>query len=415
MHEEKASLTTTGIGRTVRTHHPAVRPLPHPWHAWLTLSNDPDNTTPAGWDELHRTIWQELGLPFADALFLRSYNTLLPDQVDLHGRPELLAAHPHDSIHTWGDYMFARTRGFDRSDAEAALAWMERIGFRPRVWVDHSQFTGNMLHLHRTGSIPEFRDASGHVYPNPLYTLDLVHAAGVRYLWDGTVTPVLGQDLPLSDLTYTLEHAGDRRVGLAQYARRRVRAGLRPGTVPSARDANRAYRRHRFPDGRTLYIFQRHGQWPLADIDGLGTLLAPERMNALVRRGGVCIAYTHLGKRPAARMADAVHVPPHTRRALEHVATLHRQGRLMVSGTARLLDHLVIRDHIQVDTPERTIRFTADGIAFDRLGAAELAGHAFTFNLPARPPWKVVGTEGVLAPRLEEHGRKTFTLHFDGA
>lgn len=415
MHEGNPQLTHTGTGRTARTRHPAVRPLPHPWRAWLTISNDPDNTTPAGWAELHRIIWEELRLPFADALFLRSFNTLLPDQVDLHRHPDILAAHPHDGLHTWGDYMFARTRGFDRSDAEEGLASLRRIGFRPRVWVDHSQFTGNMLHLHRTGSIPEFRDASGHVYANPLYTLDLVHAAGVRYLWDGTVTPVLGQDIPMGDLQWTLESAGDRRTGLALYARRRIRAGLRPGTVAPASDANRAYRRHRFPDGRSFYIFQRHGQWPLADIDGLGELLAPARMDALVRRGGVCIAYTHLGKRPAARMGDPVHVPPATRRALEHAAALHRQGRLMISGTARLLDHLVIRDHIAVDAAQRTLRFAADGIAFDRLGAAELAGHAFTFDLTADPRWTVVGSDGALNPRVETHGRKAFTLHFEGA
>lgn len=413
MHEGNPQLTPTGNGRTDRTRHPAVRPLPHPWRAWLSISNDPDNTTPDGWAQLHRLIWEELRLPFADALFLRSFNTQLPDQVDLHGQPHILTAHPHDSLHTWGDYMFARTRGFDRSDAEEALTWLRRIAFRPRVWVDHSQFTGNMLHLHRTGAIPEFRDASGHVYPNPLYTLDLVHEAGVRYLWDGTVTPVLGQDIPMGDLSWTLEHAGDRRTGLALYARRRIRAGLRPGTVPSARDANRAYRRHRFPDGRSFYIFQRHGQWPLADIDGLGVLLAPARMDELVRRGGVCIAYTHLGKRPAARMADPVHVPPQTRHALEHVAGLFKKGRLMLSGTARLLDHLVIRDHIDVDAAHRRIRFVADGIAFDRLGAEELAGHSFTFDLPAEPRWTVTGSDGTLSPRMEEHGPKAFTLHFE--
>lgn len=87
----------------------------------------------------------------------------------------------------------------------------------------------------------------------------------------------------------------------------------------------------------------------------------------------------------------------------------------MVSGTARLLDHLVIRDHIAVDLQQHKLHFTADGIAFDRIGAEELTGHAFTFDLPAEPRWTVLGTDGVLNPRVEQHGRKAFTLHFDAA
>ena len=32
---------------------------PHPYCAWLCISNDPDNTTIRNWQELHDFIWEE--------------------------------------------------------------------------------------------------------------------------------------------------------------------------------------------------------------------------------------------------------------------------------------------------------------------------------------------------------------------
>ncbi|MEO8589467.1 MAG: hypothetical protein ABI432_08875, partial [Flavobacteriales bacterium] len=159
---------------------PSVLALPHPYKAWLALSSDPDATLYKDWQELDRVIWKELGLPFADSFFIRSYNSHQPGQVDLNDHPEILKAHPHDTIHTWGDFVFGGKRGFDREDAIDHAEALARVGFTPRVWTDHSIFFGNLLHQHRYGGLPELRDASGYVYTNPLYTLDLIRKAGVR-------------------------------------------------------------------------------------------------------------------------------------------------------------------------------------------------------------------------------------------
>ena len=72
----------------------------------------------------------------------------------------ILPAHPHDTMHTWGDFMFGREKSFDRADAETHLGILQRLGTKPRVWVDHSMFIGNMIHFHRYGSMPRFTDAS---------------------------------------------------------------------------------------------------------------------------------------------------------------------------------------------------------------------------------------------------------------
>lgn len=393
-----------------------VRAYPWPAKAWMALSSDPDNTLIEDWSELDRVIWKELELPFGDSLFIRSFNLNLPEQVDLARHPHILAAHPHDTIHTWGDYVWSGPKSFERVDAIEGRETLAKAGFRPRVWVDHSMFMGNMLHNHRYGALPTMTDASGHVYPNPIYTLDIVKRVGVRYLWDGTITPVLGQDRPLSKWHMHKARAANTRGAVINLVKYMVGRSLGIGQAFQGQfRGNAAYTSHRFPDGNVFYTFPRYGAWIDADIDGLGRIMAPTRMDELLRLGGTCILYTHLGKRPVDRMHERDHIPPATRAALEHVKQRYREGVLMLSSISRLLDHLVLRDHIIVDEEQGVIRFHADGIAFQKVEEPELAGHRFSFTRMRRPAreWKVSGTAGMIAQRMEDHGPEGFTIHFD--
>lgn len=400
-----------------RVRDPAVLSYPYPYKAWLVLSNDPDNTLIADWRELDRVIWQDLKVPFADSLFFRSFNRNIPLQVDLHGHPEILRAHPHDTIHTWGDFLFGGARGFEREDALHFAAWARELGFAPRVWVDHSMFPGNLLHIQRYGSIPEIKDASGHVYPNPLYSLDIIHDLGIRYIWDGTITGTMGQDRPLPWLRYHIQRTGSTGRGLADHVKHRMGEVLGVGAgFRSQFQDNAAYRPHRFPDGRVLYVFQRYGTWQRADIHGFGQLLARPELERLLNSGGICIAYTHLGKRPVAHMNDPEHIPAHTRQALTAVMDLYRKRELMVSPLSTMLDHLVLRDHIRVDRAKKRITFQADGIAYQTVGNADLAGHAFSFQLKddLGDGWTFTGSSEPVHPRIERAAERITTLTFPG-
>ncbi|MBK7945996.1 MAG: hypothetical protein IPJ85_12145 [Flavobacteriales bacterium] len=382
---------------------------PHGAKAWLALSSDPDNTVKRDWDDLHRAIWEQLGLPFGDTAFIDSFNQNLPDQVSLRQHPEILKAHLFDGIHTWGDYMWAGNKGYHRPDAEAALARLRELDFKPRVWVDHSYFQGNMLHNSRYGSMPVIQDRSGHAYPNPAYTLDLVHAAGVRYLWDGSITPVLGQDRPLSDWSQQRARESSSLDTSLRLAARRMRAMT--GAEVRHHD-NLAYRPHRFPDGQTLYTFQRHGVWEWADIDGLGALLAPDRIEKLIRTGGTCIAYTHLGKRHARRTNSDRHITDGTMRSLENLRATWQSGALMLSSVSRMLDYLVLRDHLEIDSTENAVRLVPDGIAFTRITPDLLQGHRFTITGLRTSGLRVLGDSGALAFTTEPFGDNAITIAF---
>lgn len=362
---------------------------PPPYRCWLTLSNDPDNTTLAGWQELDRVIWQELALPFADSFFLFSYNDAIADQVSVTQHPEILDAHPHDTMHTWGDYTMSERRAFNRHEAAAGLELLRRHGVTPRIWTDHSDFVGNMLHRNTKGALPHIEDASGHLYENCVYSLDLVHRAGVRYLWEGSgLTTVIGQDRPLSRGEWYRAVHGDgikgRLLAWADCLGRPLLRRLQSPLLSFEEGINRQLYVTTMADGQRFHVFRRYTHWPLADIDGFGEVIAPSRVERLIAHRGTAVVYTHLGKQRAGRRADEDHIPASTRRALDHLAARHRDGRVHISATSKLLDYLVLRDATTFD--DGVLEFHADGVRFDRLTAADLAGHAFGLRCTDRRP-----------------------------
>lgn len=353
----------------------AVLKYPYPYKAWLTMANDPDNTLIDDWKELHGFIWEELGLPFGDSLFVRSFNQNLPDQVSLEKHPEIGTAHLHDIIHTWGDYMHGRRRGFDREDAIEAAETLKKAGILPKVWIDHASFVGNMLHGTRKGAIDKLIDSSGHEYENFLYSLDIARELGIRYIWNGEVTSVVGQD---------------RKLGFADH-KRQSGSALKASAksvlqqLPSVQRAyvaadNRQYFPYEFPDGSTLYCFRRYGTWQDADIDGLHNLINPERVSELIANEGTAVVYSHLGKRHPNGSDRENHIPETTRKDLRNLKSKYESKELMISSTSDMLDYLVIRDHIRTNASNGTIEFVSDGIRYGSLSEEQLKGKVFSFN-----------------------------------
>ncbi len=340
------------------------------------MANDPDNTELEDWRELHAFIWEELGLPFGDSLFVRSFNQNLPDQVNLSDNPEIAKSHLHDIIHTWGDYMHGRKRGFDREDAVEAMFLLEKHGVKPRVWIDHASFAGNMLHGTKKGSTPRVNDSSGYVYENFLYTLDLARKIGIRYVWNGEVTATIGQDRELNFSDYDRLHGGNALKAAVKSTLHRVPSDSGVFAQPD----NRQYYKHRFPDGAILYCFRRYGTWQDADINGLYNVIKPELIEQLIRSEGTSIVYTHLGKRHVDSMGNKKHIPKNTRSALKHLSAKFKSKELMISPVSEMLDYMVIRDNILVNPNKGHIDFRSDGIRYQPLKISDLHGKIFSFN-----------------------------------
>jgi hypothetical protein len=357
-------------------------PIPPPYSCWVALSNDPDGTTMWEWECVHRLVWEDLRLPFADSFFLFSYNERYPDQVCVERNPDILAAHPHDTMHTWGDFCETSARVFTRADARAGLELLRSHGATPRVWVDHATFHGNLLHRPPAPAQPTLRDASGHAHENLAYSLDLIEQAGVRYVWDGSLTSVVGQDRPLRRRDWYAARYPRRRwprlVAAADLLGKPLWRAVDARAFDYDASLNSQYREHCFGDGRTFYAFRRHGRWELADIDGLARIIEAPAIAALARTRGTMVVYTHLGKRNGDRSRDGRHVPRETEAALRGLAAMHRDGVVMLSSVSRLLDYLVVRDSCIV--AKSAIDFRADGVRFRRLTPSDLVGSSFGFR-----------------------------------
>lgn len=352
-----------------------VLKYPFPFKAWLAMANDPDNTTIADWEELHSFIWEELKLPFGDSLFVRSYNQNLPDQVNLVDHPKIGKAHFHDIIHTWGDYMHSRKRGFDREDAIEAAAMLKEHGILPKVWIDHASFVGNFIHGTHKGAMAKLTDSSGHDYDNFVYSLDVAYELGIRYVWNGSVTSVIGQDRELAFGDHRKQSGGSRLKASAKSILQQL-----PGiSLAYVAPDNRQYYAQTFEDGRKMYCFPRYGTWKAADIDGLHSIISPEKVSELLQTGGTAIVYSHLGKRHSAVADRDSHIPESTKNDLRNIGNKLKAGELMVSPVSEMLDHLVIRDHINLAGNKIDLR--SDGIRFEKLSTTDLKGKQFSFNL----------------------------------
>jgi hypothetical protein len=355
--------------------------FPPPYRAWLSVSNDPDQTNLEAWLELDEIIWKKLKLPFGDSFFLYSFNEHIPDQVSMATHPNLASRHQYDTMHTWGDFVNSRSHCFTRQDACNGLRMMQRLGLKPKIWTDHDVFVGNLLHNSTRGSRPTIRDACGYEEQVFEYTLDLAYQAGVRYIWDGALSSFLGHDREISRKEWYYNHSSvfwkAQVTAAADRMARPLWNYLQAARFSYNPDTSKQYFPQIFPDNRKLYCFRRYGRWELADIDGFGQLIRPSELDKLAMVQGTCIVYTHLGKRPFARRNDTSHILPATLKSLQNLQNAYVENRIIVSSTSRLLDYLVLRDHAKLSN--QTIDFSPDGVRFEQLTAGDLEGFEFGF------------------------------------
>ena len=231
-----------------------------------------------------------------------------------------------DCFHSFGD--LATTR----QQAGRSLDELAHHGCRLSVWIDHA--------IAPTNFGADIMRGTGDVPGAPAYHADLTCGFGVEYVWRGRVTSVVAQDVPrrlggifdprhplasARTLAKEMTKSGLARLGHAKYAMHPPNEVLRPA---------------RLRDGREVSEFLRANPFWLAvdkgeTADGLAGVLVRPMLERLIARGGVSILYTHLGKVRDRRQP----LGPATRAALEGLAALHREGRILVTTTRRLLDY----------------------------------------------------------------------------
>lgn len=379
-----------------------LRRMPHPYRAMLAICSDLDETPNAAtYAEIMRFLNTTEPTVMGTGLGLEVGNTIyfdMPDDqfayrnTDDAGRAmvrDLIRSGHIDCLHSYGDYATSR-RQCGRAIEELMLH-----GLRMEGWVDHAVAPSNFG--------PDIMRGYGDVRGSNVYHADLTCDLGVRYVWRGRVTSVIGQDVPrrLGGIW-----DGSSPLASAQTVVKEAIKGAtaRLGSTRYAMHApNRLYRAAHLRDGRAVWEFLRFdpfagGVGRAATADGLPRVMTERMLRTFVEREGAGILYTHLGrtKCPSRPFND------HTCAALRHLADLASVKEILVTTTTRLLRYMVARDHLDwsvatlggrtvitigelVDPVRGTRVPTADdlmGLSFDVLGSTDVQIRSATAGMP---------------------------------
>ncbi len=322
---------------------PFLRDFPYPFRAMMAICSDLDETSGEGaYRETIRFLNGTKTTTMGPGLGLEVGNTMYFDMPRGHfsywnageaGREivrALMRSGHIDCLHSFGDLAISRTH------AERALEELERHGCKLKVWVDHGVAPSNI------GS--DIMRGAGDVPGAACYHADLTFGYGVRYVWQGRVTSVVGQGVPrrLGGIFDAAHPLASGKTVVTEGVK-----GLLAETVGGKyvmHAGNHVLREVTLRDGRRALEFIRCNPHPggvgsCATAEGLGGVLTPNVLDLLEERGGVCILYTHLGKghdreRPL-RGKTVV--------ALHNLAERVREGRILLTTTRRLLDYTSTR------------------------------------------------------------------------
>jgi hypothetical protein len=261
-----------------------------------------------------------------------------------------------DCLHSYGDLAVSRAH------AGKALVELNRLDGRLEVWIDHAVAPSNF------GA--DIMRGSGDVPSSPVYHADLTCDYGIRFVWRGRVTSVIGQDARRSLAgVFQSRHPWRSSVTLGKEWMKGVLG--RYGSVKYAVHApNAVCCPGRLRDGRSVIEFLRSNPYwggveHAATADGIASVLTRNTLNCLVAREGCCILYAHLGK------IHGYEEPFHSRTqaALALLAEYFHSGRILVTTTRRLLGYLHTarqceahmfhrgdQSHIQIDSPHSAIQ-----------------------------------------------------------
>jgi hypothetical protein len=270
-----------------------------------------------------------------------------------------------DCLHSFGD--LATTRAM----AARALDELTRHGCQLRVWIDHARAPTNF------GA--DIMSGLGDVPGAEPYHADLSHDYGIRYVWRGRVSSVIGQDAHHSlGGIFDGRHPTASAITVAKELAKRVFGGA--GSEKYAMNAaNRVLRPIVLRSGHSVFEFLRSNpSWAgvsrFETSDGLGEVLTERFLQRLEERGSACILYTHLGK----VTSSAEPFGESTRAALRRLGRAERDGRVLVTTTRRLLDYFFTSSKARVATIQEGRHLTLDvsgvGVDGEPLHPRALAG-----------------------------------------
>jgi hypothetical protein len=376
-----------------------LRPFPYPYRAMLAICSDLDETPDRHvyWETMRflntteeTAMGQGVGLEVGNSI----YFGMPPGQfaywnTDDAGREmvrTLIRSGYIDCLHSYGDL------ATKRKDAARALDELDRDNCKLEVWVDHgtaaTNFGADIMQGHG--------DEIGH----EAYHADLTIGYGIKYVWRGRVTSITGQDVPanLSGIFNWGHPVKSGRTLFREAAKRRL-----------GRQGNHKYAMHGYNetlcptvlrDKSNVYEFMRcNPHWGgVSSCDQgrhIGEVLTDGMLGRLIRRCGMCVLYTHLGK------IDNPGIPFNQTavEAFRRLAEAFRGGSILITTTRRLLGYrravreITFNSHwdgkcLRIDLQRREVEN-----CFGELSESDLSGLTFYVRDPKATYLTIDGQE----------------------
>lgn len=316
-----------------------LRPFPYPYRAMLAICSDLDGTP-------NRNVYAEImrflnttettamgpgvGLEVGNSIHFRAvpqrFSYWDTDDAGREMVRVLIRSGYIDCLHSFGECVHTR------EEAEQALTELARHHCRLEVWVDHggaaTNFGADIMQGHG--------DQIGH----PSYHADLTIDHGIKYVWRGRTTSIMGQDVSggLGGIFNWNHPVASTRTLLKEVTKWGLaRAG---NTRYAMHGSNEVLRSAVLRDKRPVYEFMRcNPHWGgVSSCDQgrhIGEVLTVAMLTRLVERGGSCVLYTHLGR------IDDPDVPFNKKavEAFNQLAEAFRSGKILVTTTRRLLGY----------------------------------------------------------------------------
>jgi len=415
-------------GRGLQDREVVLRRFPYPFRAALAICSDIDETrTVEEFLEIQRflntkditSMGEGVGLEIGNSFFFydtaNQFSYFCNDESARRVIISLIRAGYIDCLHTYGD------GAASRDEILRALDVLDRNDCKLDVWVNHHGAPSNLSRKFEY----MFGECGGDDPGSHVYHADVTLAYGIRFIWVGATTRVIGQSPANSssslstvfDPRYPL-HSG---VNIAMEIRKRALGAWGDERFVMHR-LNHLTRTTQLGDGQRAHEFMRYCNHPTniskgATSRGLSYAISRRALEWLKARQGFMIVYTHLGKNGDCQQMIA----PETQAALRHLEREYRDGEIYVTTTSRLLNHYHARNHLvwsyrQNDGRIQIMIDRLDDPVFGQVHPTVQQLQGLTFYVPASDRVDVyVGgsaVQGLQRNAADESGMESVTLPF---
>lgn len=329
----------------------SLRKFPYPYKAAISISSDVDrNETLDEYMNISNylntnqmtSMGKGLGLEIGGSFFFwepkdQSISYFMGQPEVTHAIIEQIKSGYIDILHSYG-----KKPDFKREDAIAAITELKNNNLKIDVWIDHERSVSNM------GDDVTF--GYGDHLDSDAYHADVTIRYGIRYVWLGRVTMIVGQSVPITPKNFTSiydpKYPIESAMNVSKEFMKNLLAnlGIRKYYVQKYNDLVTV---KNLDDSQKVYEFVRFDNYWMgvgtgANANRLSYVISKKTLDRLKDIEGYMIVYTHFG----VKTDNSLYIPTGTQSALVNLANEYRMGNIYVTTTSKLLNYHVMHKYM---------------------------------------------------------------------